>query len=292
MATTPVRLLDIRVYQQTSDEQIVGWSPAGGDLDQVAVQVYARYAETADDEKLVLTTTASARFARVNNVRLRDQFRVVIYRLFVTDGNGATREYNNIRLDGDREIGPVKNLRLSVRAELRRGGDPVLVYQRVSANGVRCSCYDKVLKKLTRANCELCFNTGWLVGYYPPVLTLAQISPEIHNAVPGDHERQELTSNMLLAEYPQVRPRDMIYELDTGRRYRVGSVLPTMFNRQLIHQTFPAIRLNPGDVEHNVPVPDPDTLEPVMTRVHAPRGRRNVVVANPGEDIQIAQKKI
>ena len=291
MAKTSVQLLELRVYQQTSDAQIIGWAPVGNDLDNASVAVYAKYAETADEE-LVLTTTASARFASIDTLKLRDQWRVVFYRLVVTDAAGATREYDHIHLDGDRVIGPVKGLRLNVRTQLRLGGDPVLIYQRVGGSGTRCACYDVKLKKVTRSNCPSCFNTGWVAGFYPPILTLAQITPEHANAVPGDTERQDTTAEIMVAEYPELRPRDMIYEVGTGRRYRVGSIQHTEYNRQLIHQTFQGTRLNVNDVEHTVTVPDPDTLTPVMARVDAPRGRRTIVVANPGESVQSAQKKI
>lgn len=292
MATSSTRLLDIRVHQQTSDEQIIAWSPVGVDLASGTVDVYVRYAETDTTEELLLTVSSDSRFARLTDLQLRDKWRTVFYRLLVTDSGGDTREYDNVHLDGGRAIGPVKGLRLNVRTMLRLGGDPVLVYQRVSGKGTRCTCYDVKLKKVIRSNCDACFNTGWVTGYYPPILTLAQISPEAASNTPGDVERQTTSTEILLAEYPEVRPRDMIYEVGSGRRYRVGTIMPSEYNRQLIHQSFQATRLNPNDIEHTVPVPDPDTLDPVMARVDAPRSRRVIVVANPGEGIQDARKKI
>lgn len=289
MAESSTRLIDLRVHQQTNDDQILSWAPLG-DLSST-IEVYARYAETAPEE-LVMATVASARFVRITGLRLRDNWRTVIYRVLLTDSAGDTREYDNVRLDGGPPSGPVKGLRLNVRAALRLMGTPVLVYQRISAKGTRCDCYDPVLKDTTIASCPDCFGTGWVQGYHPPILTLAAISPESESTTPGDTERQEANTQIMMADYPKLRPKDLIYEIGTGRRYRVGPIQPYSYVRELIHQDFMATRLNPNDVEHKITVPPLDTLEPLMSRVDAPHGRRTIVSANEGEAVSEEHKLI
>jgi hypothetical protein len=296
MADSQFRLADLRVYSQVPTEQVIGWFPVPvGGLDSAAttVAIYVRYAEKGD-ETLVSTVNASVGFAKISGLLLHNQNRTAYYRLLITDNNGDTYEYDKVSLEKDLyPTGPVLGLRRNTRSLLRLGGNPVLVYQKVGPEGTDCSCYDPKLKKIIRSNCTTCYNTGKTGGYYTPVLTLAQINPEHYSNAPGDTLRQNTMAEVMLAEFPVVRPKDIIYELNTGRRYRVGAVAHSKYHRHLINQSFSATKLNPGDVEHTLPVPDPSTLTPVMDRVLVGPGERNVMMSAPeSSDVNIARKQV
>ncbi len=288
------RLLEICVYQQTSNAQIVGWVPApasGMDAEDVSLLIYARYAEKAP-EFLVFTGTLADRLAVITDVNLADRWRTVIYRIVLTEPGGATGVYDNIRLNEIGIYGPVKLLRRDVHAALRiGGGDPVLIYQRI-VSGSRCSCYDTTLRKTINKNCVLCYGTSYTGGYYPPVLTLANITPWVKANAPGDTLRQEGATRMLLADKPIVAPRDMVYIVNTGWRGAITTVEPTSYQFMTINQAVVCDMLNPTDIEHKIPVPDLTTLVPILKRVQAPYGGRNMIKANDGEDPQVVRKNI
>ena len=221
-----------------------------------------------------------------------DRWRTVIYRIVLTEPGGATGVYDNIRLNEIGIYGPVKLLRRDVHAALRiGGGDPVLIYQRI-VSGSRCSCYDTTLRKTINKNCVLCYGTSYTGGYYPPVLTLANITPWVKANAPGDTLRQEGATRMLLADKPIVAPRDMVYIVNTGWRGAITTVEPTSYQFMTINQAVVCDMLNPTDIEHKIPVPDLTTLVPILKRVQAPYGGRNMIKANDGEDPQVVRKNI
>jgi len=86
----------------------------------------------------------------------------------------------------------------------------------------------------------------------------------------SDRVEQEATVEMLLTYYPVLRPNDLVYEIDTGRRYRLQQVLPVEKHRMLISQSATGYALAPSSAEHNIPIPDITKLEPFLTRVAAP----------------------
>jgi hypothetical protein len=61
---------------------------------------------------------------------------------------------------------------------------------------------------------------------------------------------------------PIVSPRDLVYEVNTGKRWRLITVTPTEHHRVTIHQDLTMVELNPGDVENELPIPS--DLTPII----------------------------
>jgi hypothetical protein len=281
MAEPQLRLTDIHVMQQTSDTQVIGWKLARIGNASVAGSSLTITQSYAPNDGFVAATPSPApaltdNFTLVTNSGYHDHWRLPYYKLTVTDADSNSKTYGPFRVEGEVD-GISLHLIRNVRTLLRLGGNPVLIYQRIFDQTNRCTCWDPVLKKVTRSNCTLCFNTGFTTGYYDPLLTLALITPEPKVSEPGDTLRQTTATDSLTLNYPVLRPRDVIYEVNTARRFRVGNIRPIEKNRVLIHQEFPIIRLNPSDIEHQLDVPDVTTLIPLIKRI---RGTNRQVLQN------------
>lgn len=276
---SPLRLDSVLVAQQTSDSQVIGWTflGVGAAATNAVVKVWRSYVEN-DGFELIATIDARTGFYRDDTVNLFDRWRFPFYKLEVVDRNGLSRTYGPYRVSSDIDglaIALIKNTTVM----LRLGGVPVLVYQRRSDASARCSnCWDATLRKVTIAYCEVCYNTGFEEGYYAPILTLATIAPESKLEAPSEVHRQTATTSALLSNYPVLRPRDLIYEVNTGRRYRIFSIQTAEKQRMLINQNITMEALNPGDVEHHLPVPVISLMTPVLSRTSAPS--RSILVDN------------
>ena len=288
MAESSVRFGQIVVAQQTADSQVVGWQllGIGAPLVGATVRVYRSYVETGGYD-LIATVPANSLVYRDETVNLTDRWRIPFYKLEIVDGIGNTRLSGPVRVSGE-QLAPGIDLVRATITLLRLGGNPILVYQRKFDSGDRCAnCWDPKLRQVTLSNCEVCFNTGFSGGYHSPVLTLAVIVPELKIDVPGDVMRQQATTEATMSNYPLMRPRDLIYEVNTGKRFRVVVVRPAEKHRMLINQSVQIELLNPSDIEHRLPVPDLSTLTPVITRpraTHRQMLRDNFSPASSGFD--------
>lgn len=266
-----LRLDNIVVAQQTADSQVVGWTllGIGPAANGAVVEIRRSYAEN-DGFELIATIAATTGFYRDESVNLFDRWRFPYYKLTVVDSLGNRREYPAARVSGSLDGIAISIIR-NTNIQLRQGGNPVLIYSRKSDESDRCSaCWDSVLRKVTVSFCEVCFNTGYSGGYYTPVLTLATIYPEVKSIAAGDVTRQPSTTSGLFGNYPVLRPRDLIYEVDTGKRYRVVTITPTEKQRMLLNQTATLEGLAAGDVENRLAVPQISELTPVLSRSTAP----------------------
>lgn len=274
-----LRLDNIVVAQQTADSQVVGWTllGIGPAANGAVVEVHRSYVEN-DGFDLIATVDASVGFYRDDTVNLFDRWRFPYYKLTVVDSLGNRREHRPARVSGALDGIAISIIR-NTNIQLRQGGNPILVYARKSDESDRCTaCWDTVLRKVTVSFCEVCFNTGYSGGYYAPILTLAVISPEVKSIAAGDVSRQPSTTSALFGNYPVLRPRDLVYELDTGKRFRIVTIAPVEKQRMLLNQTVTLEGLAAGDVENRVVVPQISEMVPVLSRSTAPN--RYVVVDN------------
>jgi hypothetical protein len=287
MVTTALRLDDLVVAQQSTSQQVVGWKLLGiGPLMATAnIEISRSYVENSGFE-LIATVPATQLFYEDTDVNLYDHWRVTFYKLRLLDATGAYRDYGPLRVSGELD-GPAKSIIRNVRTQLRIGaGNPVLIYQKRFVEAQRCTdCWDPVLKQITRSDCVTCFNTGFEGGFHTPILTLAWINPESKSNRPTDRLEQPSSVQCLAANFPILRPRDILYEIDTGRRYRIGVIVPAEKNRMLLSQSFGAEALNPSDIENTLPIPAISSMIPVMARFRAPRrSMLNEAAPSPSTD--------
>ena len=246
---------------------IVSWRlrPTNEDLSIRTVNVSRSYSPEGPFESLSDMAATDNVFLDVS-ARLRDKWREIYYKLRLTSPDGIEDETKPVGLRTIPELEAVA-IRRRLDLLLKFAGIPCLIYSR-KHEGERCpDCWDAVLKKVRYSNCPQCFNTGRLGGYYSPVLTQVKIDPVRKMNEPGDTLRQVEQTTALAAYFPLIKPQDIIYEVNAGERWRVVTVDPTEKKRSIVHQDLSMIGLNPGDIEHKVPIPG-SKLTPIIR----PRG--------------------
>lgn len=186
--------------------------------------------------------------------------------------------------DGSRTYGPVfvrdrvdrfqmyvtrrMNLYLSVI-----NARPVLIYQPAyGEEASRCpNCWDTVTKQVVVSNCRECAGTsyiGTISGYYNPILTLVDILPPPKRREIDDTAYDPSVTTARMSNYPILRPNDVLREMHTGRMWKATSVVPQVKDVAVLTQDPIMLReIQPGDIEHVLPVPD--TVRPLLTRKRA-----------------------
>ena len=227
----------------------------------MTVDVFRAYSPTGPFE-LLAEVSADDTVFRDAGAHLKDKWREVYYQLRLTSPSGTEDETDPVGLRTTPELEAVA-IRRRLDLLLKFSGIPCLIYTRMH-EGERCpTCWDAVLQKVEYSNCPQCFNTGRLGGYYHPVLTQVKIDPVRKMNEPGDTLRQVEQCTALAAYMPLIRPQDIIYEVNAGERWRVVTVDPTEKKRSIVHQDLSLIGLNPGDIEHQVPIPG-NNLTPII----------------------------
>lgn len=270
----------ITVVQQTSRSLIVGWTyiPVGVDAAAPARVQISRSDVENEGFALLAEVDAARGWYEDTDVDVLDRWATTFYKLRLIVGERVV-DYPPHRLS-DALDAVARALRNHTLIYIRHAGVPILVYQSIRS-GERCrTCWDAVLRKITRSDCPSCFGTGKETGYYSPVLTLGVMGVEGKINTIGDRVEQDATVEMLLAHYPVLRPNDIVYEIDTGRRYRLQQVLPTEKHRMLINQSVVGYALSPSNAEHAIPIPDITKLDPFLVRTTAPA---RIVSSTDGE---------
>ena len=120
--------------------------------------------------------------------------------------------------------------------------------------GPRCTCFDRVLGRLTVSNHKICFGTGWLGGYMSPVEAYVQLDPSPKQVkLSSLQELQPGDTTARLISFPPVSPRDILVESE-NRRWRVVSVASTQRLRSVIHQELVLHEIPKGDIEYTLPI--------------------------------------
>lgn len=120
--------------------------------------------------------------------------------------------------------------------------------------GQRCSCWDDVLGKQSRAGCRECFDTGFVGGYLSPIETWIQIDPSPRNDQAAlVLKTQQVLTTMRMANYPPIKPDDLIVEME-NRRWVVVSATATEHSRAPLLTEASIREVQPKDVEFAVPL--------------------------------------
>ena len=126
--------------------------------------------------------------------------------------------------------------------------------------GQRCvGCWDFVMHRKTRDDCQECFNTGFVGGYFEPCLIRMSINPESEAVRQAQFEIQPNQTAGWMSNYPLISPADIIIE-DSNKRWRVVNVRKTEKRRVVLKQIFQLTAINKTDVEYRFPVPGEEDL--------------------------------
>jgi hypothetical protein len=138
-------------------------------------------------------------------------------------------------------------------------GVPILVFNRRHASSdMYCTnCWNPVLKKIQHSNCTQCYGTGVARGYYDPVYTWADLSPESSSSqIVEWGEKQPSQLDVLFTDYPNVREKDLIVEMVSNKHWVVVNTMSAERRRATMMQMLRLDLVNPSDVEYKVHIPE------------------------------------
>ena len=121
--------------------------------------------------------------------------------------------------------------------------------------GQRCSnCWDPIKQRKTQSNCSICYNTGFVGGFFDPVSVNINYNPSPEMVRHANFEQQIDNTTAWMSNYPPISPKDIIVE-NGRKRWRVVQVNHTEKKRLVLHQIFSLTQVNLNDIEYKLLIP-------------------------------------
>lgn len=269
-----IEIETVSIHHVTSVDVIVAWTfkPTVESLAGVTVTVRRAYDEVnASDAVEIATVAGTVQYVRDSTVVRFDRTRRPYYTVEAVGAeNTATSERATLR---DVRTPEARAMMRRIGVDIRFGGVPVFVFQK-KRTGQLCVCVDAVLGVSMIRDCDQCHGTGILGGYYTPTLTLMKFgAPDTNNVPSPTGDKQPEVTQVTSLPYPILMPSDLIFEINTGMWWRVGTpVSQSEYKRTMLLQTAPIHGVNMNDIEYQqIKLP----LEPGQSVV---RPRRNAPI--------------
>jgi len=107
-------------------------------------------------------------------------------------------------------------------------GEPALIIKRKPFGEPCPNCWSKERQQRTKSNCPVCQNTGKVYGYYQPIqVQMSFDSDPVKSDVQKNYEVVTDVKRGRISNYPLVRPRDLIINLDDNKRYVINHIETT-----------------------------------------------------------------
>lgn len=151
--------------------------------------------------------------------------------------------------------------------QMKLGRDS-LVYRR-RTHGQTCpECYDPVEQRATRHDCPVCVGTGRIGGYYPPIRVLIQYRPAERRNQVGSSIGEPTYVMAHMGHFPLISPRDIIFEVNTGKWYNVNAISVREYERVVTSQHLQLRELDPQQKEQDLPLPADVVVESDLHTSH------------------------
>ena len=149
------------------------------------------------------------------------------------------------------------------RLSLKFNGTRVIILKK-RRWGVRClKCFDRRTKEVVRPNCRDCWGTGFVGGYWDPLLTYARSSVTQNTTAITPMQKSDANdSTFWLPDYPQMERDDIVVRLSDQRRFRVDQQIETQIQLNSVHQEVGSQQLPLDNIAYRVLV-NPDTVSPL-----------------------------
>lgn len=265
----PVRGLaafDLKVRSLDVDRKEVTWkiSDYQGDIYDFDLQVLR--SESPEGPFEAISPVFTDRYIFVDQrVPLGNKYRVLWYKLRVTHRlSGESKEYG----PASQEAEPSRDAQYIRRNEMTLFvhviGRKCWLFKKRTF-GPRCSsCWDRVTKKRTRANCLECFDTGFLRGYMDPIGVWIQIDPAGKAKQNQAQQIAQLSNTSArLSFYPSIAPGDVVVEAE-NRRWRIVQVSQSERLRAPIKQELLMHEIEDTDIEFKMPINLDRALEDIQ----------------------------
>ena len=144
--------------------------------------------------------------------------------------------------------------------------------------GTRCpDCWSETRRQRTRTNCSTCNGTGFATGYFQPISKQISFDSDPKKSdSQKEWENNFDTKRARLSNYPLVRPKDLIFNINKNKRYVITNVETTKFpklsssgptiwskNNCICSQLLTLEELNTNDNQYNINVDNIPSIPPI-----------------------------
>jgi len=127
-------------------------------------------------------------------------------------------------------------------------GTPVFILSE-RTEGPSCECWDEAASRATKSNCIKCFTTGKKYPFFDPIISYVDFNPNPKQTqITRFGELQPMENDVWMSNYPWVKSRDMIIEVENGARWRVVRVHGVHKRRVPLQQMIRISRINLSDI--------------------------------------------
>jgi hypothetical protein len=198
---------------------------------------------------------------------LLNEFKSIYYKIEVTTPSGKI-------IETIEETGPsVKGKMAGFQRKLVRD----LLVQLKKFNGTRVAilkrklwgeycpkCFDKKTKEVVRSGCKTCWGTGFVGGYWTPMLSYARRAPgNASTAITPDQRSETSDVKIWTIDVPGLDVDDIFVFLEDNRRFRIDTTAQPEIQLTPTGQMFNAQEFNRDHIIYNLKV-DTDTAYPLF----------------------------
>jgi hypothetical protein len=261
---------NIRVFTLSRDSLTISWEIENTSEDLSGYKVYVLRSQfDAGPYEIVspaISATASDNF-NDTGVNLFSKYRMYHYRVRLSHASGdmdfgntppqkvlAGESPGSAILEALPDLEALEAIRRFDLTAREYIGRKVLALSR-KTTGTRCSeCWDKLKRRRTRSDCQTCYNTGVVGGYFYPQQAFAVKPPtNIASQLSGIFELQVHDCIMWISSMPRMKPRDLILDAE-NRRWRVVAVRRSEKLWALTRQTIQMREVSKDQVEYKIPI--------------------------------------
>jgi hypothetical protein len=259
-----LKIRDLLVRSILTHSREISWGIESTTEDPLdyTFQIYRAEAEGGPFEPI--TTTFSDKYYFVDNVLPEDhRWRKLFYAIEVVRKSDSKEVWSDIASIGTPrnkyaiEISRVERVVFKEAAGVRVYVFPIKTF------GMWCDCFDEVTKQRTKSRCLNCYNTNFVGGYLDAIETFVQVRQFDHK---DDTEQpavaQRNAVNIVVTNYPVVKPGDIIFQPDENLRWKISSVEPTRLGGALVHQNVTASLIDRDQVEYEIEITDFNVFRP------------------------------
>jgi hypothetical protein len=283
---TPV-LYDLQVASQLSGTSVVGWRTISPSviLAGTIVNIYRSY--SPDNDYILIATVPVTQGIFLDKHGSLDKWAVPYYRLEIKTPDKTITYPTVFARD---ELNTVTRTMIKrIKLYIKNVGVPVLVYPEIH-DGTRCtSCWDPILEQIQHKDCKTCAGTGYVGGFFSPYLTVADIRPPVKQQVVEDTEQNPSVTSLRMTNFPLLKPRDIIKEVNNDVLWRVVQITTQEKDRVVISQDpVELIQLKKDDIEYTLDIPE--NIQPIMTRRLVRKER--LLIHNDGQDPSFIEVRV
>ena len=238
-------VLDIKIYPQYPRKIILSWDTVKQDLQfPIAANIYRSGSSGGEFEKLNTRPVVESFYEDVGLKPLSKLFDVTYNIEFIFPNTNRTQTVGpiflapNPRLKKAYLVAKRMDQKHSIEYRAHHGVE-LSIYKRRQWGDKCTECYDPVTEESYKSDCDECFGTAFVGGFWKPVTQLGKIEPfpkiQVIDGTFGYSENS--TSQAHLRAFPLVKKGDIIVETASNNRHYINTV------RLVEHARFPVKQL-------------------------------------------------